>query len=194
MFSDRFPEDIHHLAEEFLHNYLFLTVSVVRGTWSDVEQRFHLVTNREKRSKLMELISQGGWLHNLHLAVLIKMVFRLCYHYVIFTGGEKTLVFVETKCMADFLASYLSEHAFCTTSIHEDRTQQECDLALCDFETGCMIVLVTTSFAACWFGNANTQFVSCQSRAALDARAICRKSIFADNKIVIIRTAEYYKV
>lgn len=74
MFSATFPEDIQRLAGKFLHNYLFLAVGIVGGACSDVEQRFHLVSKFEKRSKLTELISLGGWLHKLHLAVLIKMV------------------------------------------------------------------------------------------------------------------------
>ena len=34
------------------------------------------------------------------------------------SGTEKTLVFVEQKRNADFLASYLSQTGFPTTSIH----------------------------------------------------------------------------
>ena len=124
----------------------------------------------------------------------MKMIYRFCYRYDMFTGQEKMLVFVETKRTADFLATFLSESDIPTTSIHGDRMQRERELALCDFKTGRMIVLVATAVAARGLGNANTQFVSCQSRAALDACALCRKNIFADNKIVIIRTTEYYKV
>jgi len=100
-------------------------------------------------------------------------------------------VFVETKRTADFLASYLSDSDIPTTSIHGDRMQRERELALCDFKTGRMTVLVATAVAARGLGNANEQFVSCQSRAELDACALCRKSIFADNKIVNIRITEY---
>lgn len=103
-------------------------------------------------------------------------------------------MFVETKRTADYLASYLSEKDIPTTSIHGDRLQRERELALWDFKSGRMIVLVATAVAARGLGNANTQFVSCQSRSALDACALCRKSILADNKIVIIRITEYYKV
>lgn len=148
MFSATFPEDIQRLAGKFLHNYLFLAVGIVGGACSDVEQYFHLVTKFEKRSKLTDLISQGGWLHNLHLAVLIKMVYRFFYRFDIFAGGEKILVFVETKRTADFIATYLSENHIPTTSIHGDRLQRERELALCDFKTGRMIVLVATAVAA----------------------------------------------
>jgi len=65
MFSATFPEDIQRLAGKFLHNYLFLAVGIVGGACSDVEQHFHLVSKFEKRSKLRNLISEGGWSHNL---------------------------------------------------------------------------------------------------------------------------------
>lgn len=124
----------------------------------------------------------------------MKMVYRLFNHYDIFTGREKTLVFAETKRTTDFLASFLCDSNIPTTTIHGDRLQRERELALCDFKSGRMIVLVATAVAARGLGNANTQFVSCQSRAALDACTRCRKSIFADKKIVIISITEYYRV
>lgn len=122
MFSATFPEDIQRLAGKFLNNYLFLAVGIVGSACSDVEQHFHLVPKFEKRPKLTELISQEG-----------------C---------EKTLVFVEMKRTADFIASYLSECAHPTTSIHGDRLQREREEALADFKSGRMGVLVATAVAA----------------------------------------------
>lgn len=122
MFSATFPEDIQRLAGKFLNNYLFLAVGVVGSACSDVEQHFHLVPKFEKRSKLIELISQEG--------------------------GKNILVFVEMKRTADFIAAYLSEHDFPTTSIHGDRLQREREEALADFKNGCMGVLVATAVAA----------------------------------------------
>lgn len=122
MFSATFPEDIQRLAGKFLNNYLFLAVGIVGSACSDVEQRFHLVPKFEKRPKLTELISQEG--------------------------GEKTLVFVEMKRTADFIATYLSEYDFPTTSIHGDRLQREREEALADFKSGRMGVLVATAVAA----------------------------------------------
>ena len=40
-------------------------------------------------------------------------------------GTDRTLVFVETKKNADFLACILSNEGFPTTSIHGDRLQRE---------------------------------------------------------------------
>jgi probable ATP-dependent RNA helicase DDX4 len=122
MFSATFPEDIQRLAGKFLSNYLFLAVGIVGSACSDVEQHFHLVPKFEKRSKLTELISQEG--------------------------GTKILVFVEMKRTADFIAAYLSEHDFPTTSIHGDRLQREREEALADFKSGRMVVLVATAVAA----------------------------------------------
>jgi probable ATP-dependent RNA helicase DDX4 len=122
MFSATFPEDIQRLAGKFLNNYLFLAVGIVGSACSDVEQHFHLVPKFEKRPKLIELIAQEG--------------------------SEKTLVFVEMKRTADFIAVYLSDNGFPTTSIHGDRLQREREEALADFKNGHMGVLVATAVAA----------------------------------------------
>ncbi|KAJ9592681.1 hypothetical protein L9F63_015653 [Diploptera punctata] len=122
MFSATFPEEIQRLAGQFLHNYLFLAVGIVGSACTDVEQQFHLVTKFEKRPKLTELIKSEG--------------------------GEKTLVFVEMKRTADFIAAFLSEQAYPTTSIHGDRLQREREEALADFKSGNMAVLVATAVAA----------------------------------------------
>ncbi|KAJ4450546.1 hypothetical protein ANN_01973, partial [Periplaneta americana] len=122
MFSATFPEDIQRLAGKFLHDYLFLAVGIVGSACADVEQRFHMVSKFDKRPKLTELLTQEG--------------------------RDKTLVFVEMKRTADFIAAYLSEQDFPTTSIHGDRLQREREEALCDFKTGNMGVLVATAVAA----------------------------------------------
>lgn len=57
-------------------------------------------------------------------------------------------MFVEQKRQADFIAAFLSEMNFPTTSIHGDREQPERELALRDFKTKRMKILVATSVAA----------------------------------------------
>lgn len=122
MFSATFPEEIQRIANDFLHNYLFLTVGRVGGATSDITQRVVEVDEFGKREKLSEILST--------------------------TGVERTLVFVETKRNADFLATYLSQENFPTTSIHGDRYQKEREEALRDFRSGRAPVLVATSVAA----------------------------------------------
>ncbi|KAG8184220.1 hypothetical protein JTE90_013197 [Oedothorax gibbosus] len=122
MFSATFPEEIQHMAGEFLHDYLFLTVGMVGAANADVEQTFFNVGQYEKKDKLLEILKEAG--------------------------GDRTLVFVEQKRNADFTASMCSQNQIPTTSIHGDRLQREREEALLDFRTGKMPVLVATAVAA----------------------------------------------
>ncbi|GFO03223.1 ATP-dependent RNA helicase vasa, isoform a [Plakobranchus ocellatus] len=122
MFSATFPEEIQKLAGDFLNDYLFVTVGRVGGANTDVSQNFFEVDRMQKRDSLCDILAAGG--------------------------NEKTLVFVEMKRNADFLASYLCQSGFPTTSIHGDRLQKEREEALRDFKNGKAYVLVATSVAA----------------------------------------------
>lgn len=122
MFSATFPEDIQVCAGNFLKNYVFLTVGIIGGACADVEQTFEKVDKFGKRKKLMEILDASN--------------------------PKGTMVFVETKRNADFLASILSETSHPTTSIHGDRMQREREEALRDFKSGKMAVLIATSVAA----------------------------------------------
>nr|AFI61840.1 vasa [Lateolabrax japonicus] len=123
MFSATYPEDIQRMAADFLKtDYLFLAVGVVGGACSDVEQTFVQVTKFSKREQLLDLLKS--------------------------TGMERTMVFVETKRQADFIATYLCQEKVPTTSIHGDREQREREQALADFRSGKCPVLVATSVAA----------------------------------------------
>ncbi|XP_039997922.1 probable ATP-dependent RNA helicase DDX4 isoform X2 [Xiphias gladius] len=123
MFSATYPEDIQRMAADFLKaNYLFLAVGVVGGACSDVEQTFIEVTKFSKREQLLDLLKT--------------------------TGTERSMVFVETKRQADFIATFLCQEKVPTTSIHGDREQREREQALADFRSGRCHVLVATSVAA----------------------------------------------
>lgn len=65
-----------------------------------------------------------------------------------FIDSKGTMVFVNKKWIADFLATYLSEYGIPTTSIHSNRAQQYRELALNDFTSGKMDVIITTSVAS----------------------------------------------
>jgi len=122
MFSATFPEAIQRLAGEFMKEYIFLTVGIVGGANSDVDQTILQVTQFDKREKLMEVLRS--------------------------VPGERILVFVGQKRNADFLASYLSQSGFNTTSIHGDRLQREREKALRDFCSKECEVLIATNVAA----------------------------------------------
>jgi len=125
MFSATFPDDIQTAAQDFLNDYLFCTIGVVGGVCSDVEQSFYEVAKFDKREKLEEILNDAGR-----------------------DPTERTLVFVQTKKNADFLASHLSQEGMPTTSIHGDRLQREREEALYDFRTGSKPILVATAVAA----------------------------------------------
>lgn len=122
MFSATFPKEIQQLAGKFLKDYLFIAVGIIGGACTDVEQNFFEVSKFDKRNKLMEILDGSD--------------------------PKGTIVFVETKRNADFLASFLSESKHPTTSIHGDRLQRQREEALRDFKYNKMKVLIATSVAA----------------------------------------------
>merc|ERR1719147_617079 len=98
---------------------------MIGGACKDVSQTFHKVEKFDKREKLQELLQDPER-----------------------DPTERTLVFVQTKKNADFLATYLSGEGLPTTSIHGDRLQRERGEALFDFRTGDKPILVATAVAA----------------------------------------------
>ncbi|XP_015438333.1 PREDICTED: ATP-dependent RNA helicase vasa, isoform A [Dufourea novaeangliae] len=126
MFSATFPDEVQMLAKRFLNNYLFLAVGIVGGACSDVEQNFYEVEKRKKREMLKEILERENDAGTL----------------------KGTLVFVEMKKRADFIAVFLSEINYPTTSIHGDRLQRQREEALADFKSGKMLILVATAVAA----------------------------------------------
>jgi len=126
MFSATFPEEIRRTAREFLSNYIYLAVGLVGGACTDVSQKFmQAAGTRDKRQNLVDLLTDPQR-----------------------DVKERTLVFVKTKRNADFIATFLSDDGFPTTSIHGDRLQSERETALADFRSGRMPILVATSVAA----------------------------------------------
>jgi len=125
MFSATFPPEVQRSASDFLHSYLFLQVGLVGGACTDVKQTFHQASKFEKRDQLLKILQDPTR-----------------------NPRERTLVFVKTKRNADFLATYLSEEGFPTTSIHGDRLQREREEALDEFKQGRMPILVATAVAA----------------------------------------------
>uniref|UniRef100_A0A8I3Q391 RNA helicase n=1 Tax=Canis lupus familiaris TaxID=9615 RepID=A0A8I3Q391_CANLF len=134
MFSATFPEEIQRLAGEFLKsNYLFVAVGQVGGACRDVQQTILQVGQYSKREKLVEILRS--------------------------IGDERTMVFVETKKKADFIATFLCQEKISTTSTNGDREQREREQALGDFRCGKCPVLVATSVAARGLDIENVQHV-----------------------------------
>ncbi|KAL8600995.1 hypothetical protein ACOMHN_030652 [Nucella lapillus] len=122
MFSATFKEEIQRLAGDFLQDYLFITVGIVGGACADVTQTFLQVDQFQKREHLCQILNE--------------------------MGTQKVLVFVGQKRNADFLASFLSQSGYPTTSIHGDRLQREREEALRAFREGKSSILIATNVAA----------------------------------------------
>lgn len=122
MFSATFPHDIQMLARDFLKDYIFLSVGRVGSTSENITQRILYVEDEEKKSVLLDLLSASE--------------------------NGLTLVFVETKRMADALCDFLINQNFPATSIHGDRTQRERERALEMFRNGSTPIMVATAVAA----------------------------------------------
>ncbi|XP_051498791.1 probable ATP-dependent RNA helicase DDX4 [Apus apus] len=123
MFSATFPEEVQRLAGEFLKaDYLFVVVGRVGGACSDVQQTVLQVSQYSRRDKLVEILQS--------------------------IGHERTMVFVDKKKKADYIAAFLCQENIPATSIHGDREQKEREIALHDFRSGKCPVLVATSVAA----------------------------------------------
>jgi ATP-dependent RNA helicase DDX3X len=122
MFSATFPRDIQMLARDFLKDYIFLSVGRVGSTSENITQKIEYVEDQDKKSVLLDILQ----------------------------AQEKglTLIFVETKRMADALCDTLQNQSFPATSIHGDRTQRERERALELFRTGQCPILVATAVAA----------------------------------------------
>lgn len=122
MFSATFPRDIQMLARDFLKDYIFLSVGRVGSTSENITQKIEYVEEGDKKSVLLDILQAQE------------------------TG--LTLIFVETKRMADALCDFLLNQNFPATSIHGDRTQRERERALELFRTGQCPILVATAVAA----------------------------------------------
>ena len=122
MFSATFPRNIQMLARDFLKEYIFLSVGRVGSTSANITQKVLLVESHEKNSVILDLLSAAE--------------------------TSLTIVFTETKRMADYLADYLYDQGFPATAIHGNRTQYEREKALSAFKSGAAPILVATAVAA----------------------------------------------
>ena len=117
MFSATFPKAVMRIAESFLDRPLMLKVGRVGGAASSVTQKVMYVNGNEKTATCVELL---------------KAV------------AGKTIVFVNTKRSADVLEQDLYELGCPAASVHGDKDQRERELALGNFKSGKISVIIGT--------------------------------------------------
>ncbi|XP_057367459.1 probable ATP-dependent RNA helicase DDX4 [Daphnia carinata] len=84
MCSATFPDEVQALAATYMEDHIFVTTGIVGGPNPDVEQLFFQCSKRDKRAKLIEVLQD--------------------------LGDAKTIVFVESKKTADFVASFFCKN------------------------------------------------------------------------------------
>ncbi|CAI9100168.1 OLC1v1037108C1 [Oldenlandia corymbosa var. corymbosa] len=129
LFSATFPNEIEKLASDFLSNYIFLSAGKVGSSTDLITQKVQFVADMDKKSRLMSLLLSQRSNDSQGKPIL-------------------TLVFVETKRVADALQQWLSMKGFPSIAIHGDKVQLERERALRSFRTGVTPILVATGVAA----------------------------------------------
>ncbi|PAA79237.1 hypothetical protein BOX15_Mlig000933g2, partial [Macrostomum lignano] len=129
MFSATFPSQIQALAQQYLQNYLYLTVGQVGAANPDVTQEVREVQQDDKQAALESVIDE--------------------WHSDPARKSDRILIFVETKRQADFVGLALTQKKQlpCTT-IHGDRQQRERETAIRDFKRGKNPIMVATNVSA----------------------------------------------
>eukprot|EP00929_Paragymnodinium_shiwhaense_P090676 TRINITY_DN5082_c0_g1_i1.p1 TRINITY_DN5082_c0_g1~~TRINITY_DN5082_c0_g1_i1.p1 ORF type:complete len:637 (+),score=131.14 TRINITY_DN5082_c0_g1_i1:94-2004(+) len=125
MFSATFAKDVQYMAQDFLSDYVFITVGRV-GSASELIRQM-VVYAGELRAKVRAL---NKAIHD-HLP-----------------KDGLAVIFVDTKRAADQLELELYNDGVAVACIHGDRSQSEREEALHAFKTGANPVLVATDVAA----------------------------------------------
>lgn len=125
MFSATFAREVQLMAQDFLNDYVFITVGRVGSASELISQQ--VVYAGEMRQK-------------------VKALERAIADHLPKDG--LAVIFVETKRAADSLELDLFQAGVAVTAIHGDRSQSEREEALQAFKTGANPVLVATDVAA----------------------------------------------
>lgn len=125
MFSATWPKEVQRLANDYLHDYMQVTIgSLDLSANINITQVVEVCTEFEKRGKLvkhLEMISQAN---------------------------GKVLIFVATKRTADDLTKYLRQDGWPALAIHGDKQQQERDWVLKEFKSGNSPIMIATDVAS----------------------------------------------
>lgn len=128
MWSATWPEDVRSLAEEYLNDYIQIIVgSTELHANHNIKQNVRVMTEVEKQKALLEILNE-----------LRKPDERT----------EKTLIFTQTKRVADAIAAGLRRRGIKADSIHSDKSQAFRDKVLNAYRENRLDVLIGTDVAA----------------------------------------------
>ena len=122
LFSATMPMAIRELADTFLNNPEYVSVTPVSSTAEIIEQKIYFVRKEDKRG--------------------------LLYHLIRNENLSNVLVFVRTKHGADNVVKALKKHGVNSEAIHGDKSQTARQRVLDHFKNKEISVLVATDIAA----------------------------------------------
>lgn len=122
LFSATFSDEIRGLAQDLLHNPVFIEVSPRNAAANTVKQWVHPVDQSRKSELLSHLVHRHDW--------------------------EQVLVFTRTKHGANRVAEKLERDGIRAAAIHGNKSQGARTRALSDFKQGEVRVLVATDIAS----------------------------------------------
>ena len=126
MWSATWPKEVQRLAKDFLKEYVQINIgSTDLSANHNIKQVVEVCEDSHKQHRLMELLRE-----------------------IAQERESKTIVFAETKRKVDEIARQIRYSGIRVSGIHGDKNQQDRDIALRDFRTGRIDVLVATDVAA----------------------------------------------
>ncbi|KAL3314336.1 DEAD (Asp-Glu-Ala-Asp) box polypeptide 23 [Cichlidogyrus casuarinus] len=121
MFTATMPPSVEKLAKNYLRRPAIVYIGSVGKPTDRVQQIVHMVTENEKRKKLLELLNDGF--------------------------EPPIMIFVNQKKGADMLAKSLEKMQFYAISLHGGKGQDQREYALNSLKSGEMEILVATDVA-----------------------------------------------
>mmetsp|Transcript_13117 Transcript_13117/g.15863 ORF Transcript_13117/g.15863 Transcript_13117/m.15863 type:complete len:600 (-) Transcript_13117:184-1983(-) len=131
LFSATMPEEIEHLADDFLDKPVRIKVGTVSTPTANVSQHLEKTTDVNKIDRLLTIIMEE------------KAEAGKSYQQL-----PLTIVFVERKARCDEVADALCQEGIAACALHGGRSQGEREAALSDFRQGKTSVLVATDVAS----------------------------------------------
>lgn len=140
MFSATWPREVRGLAEDFLKEYVQINVgSLELCANHNIKQIIKICTEDSKDGELQEILQSIQQNSN--------------------PEDRRTLIFTNTKRMADRVAYSLERNGISAQAIHSDKSQFQRETTLRNFRDGRFQVMVATEVAARGLDVSNIQHV-----------------------------------
>jgi superfamily II DNA/RNA helicase len=126
MFSATWPKEVRKLAEDFISNYIQITIGAAELTANpNIKQIIELCDEHEKESRLRQILGE-----------------------IMKSRDAKVIIFSETKKKVDNYSKLIRDMGYHCLTIHGDKKQQEREWVLAEFKKKPKTIMVATDVAA----------------------------------------------